>query len=223
MQTNRKKNWSTFQRHSILLNTQTVRRRKLYPKTGCNTCFFFHASLLLCVKVKWDTKKDKNKNPQTTHKQLTNNPHKQPTQTTHKQPTQTTHTNNPRPTCFCFDLPTTGHTTQYGRTHCCWCPIVQTRPSTLFFFFDGTPRPFRSFEFCNCCTHWARPTTMNTTNGSRWSVVIVFPKVVKKKNRQTTNVFLIRTSPNGDPSLCFHIWIGTENPTTSTTTLQIHT
>jgi hypothetical protein len=36
-------------------------------------------------------------------------------------------------------------------------------------------------------------------------VVIVFPKVVKKKNRQTTNVFLIRTSPNGDPSLCFHI------------------
>ena len=149
MQTNRKKNWSTFQRHSILLNTQTVRRRKLlYPKTGCNTCFFFHASLLLCVKVKWDTKKDKNKNPQTTHqtthKQPTNNP-----QTTHNQPTQTTHTNNPRPAYFCFDLPTTGHRTQYGRTHCCWCPIVQTRPSTLFFFFDGTPRPFRSFEFCN--------------------------------------------------------------------------
>ena len=186
MQTNRKKNWSTFQRHSILLNTQTVRRRKLYPKTGCNTCFFFHASLLLCVKVGYKKK---------THKQI----HKQPTTNP-----QTTHTNNRRPACFDFDLPTTGHRTQYGRTHCCWCPIVQTRPSTLFFFFDGTPRPFRSFEFCNCCTHWARPTTMNTTNGSRWSVVIVFQKVVKK-NRQTTNVFLVRTSPNGDPSLCFHI------------------
>ena len=82
MQTNRKKNWSTFQRHSILLNTQTVRRRKLYPRTGCNTCFFFHASLLLCVKVGYK-KRQKQKS--------TNNPHKQPTQTTHKQPTQTTH------------------------------------------------------------------------------------------------------------------------------------
>ena len=102
MQTNRKKNWSTFQRRSILLNTQTVRRRILYPKTGCNTCFFFHASLLLCVKVGYK-KRQKQKstnnphkqpttNPQTTH---TNNPHKRPTQTTHKQPTQTTHTNNP--------------------------------------------------------------------------------------------------------------------------------
>jgi hypothetical protein len=176
--------------------------------------------LLLCVKVgyKKKTHKQPTTNPQPTHKQPTqNNPQTNP-QITHKQPT-----NNPRPTCFCFDLPTTGHRTQYGRTHCCWCPIVQTRPSTLFFFFDGTPRPFRSFEFCNCCTHWARPTTMNTTNGSRWSMVIVFPKVVKKKNRQTTNVFLMRTSPNGDPSLCFHIWLGTESPTTSTTTLQIHT